>query len=116
MTEKYSWYKAALRRKKIAEAKTNQTSGDPGNGYIIWNNATQASATQLLISDVDNNGNNTDIFLSNIPSGSIVVIQDKTTGRDELTDLGPQKYINPNRITKPGDYTQEGINLLNGNL
>jgi hypothetical protein len=41
---------------------------------------------------------------------------DKTTGRDELTDLGPQKYINPNRITKPGDYTQEGINLLNGNL
>jgi hypothetical protein len=60
------------------QAKTGTTSGDPSSGHIIWDNATQASATQINISEIDNNGNNVDLFMSNLVSGSLITIQDKS--------------------------------------
>jgi hypothetical protein len=59
-------------------AKTNIISGDPTTEYIIWNNATQSSATSISISDTDQNGNNIDIFLSNLVSGTTITIQDQS--------------------------------------
>jgi hypothetical protein len=58
------------------QANTNATSGNPGSGHILWNNATQASATELVISHLDQNNEDIDIFLAIIPSGSLIIIQD----------------------------------------
>jgi hypothetical protein len=38
-------------------ANTTATSGYPGDGKIIWNNAAQATATTILIAEKDANGN-----------------------------------------------------------
>ena len=61
------------------QAKTTITTGNPLSGHIIWNTATQASASSINVSDIDENGNNTDIFLGNIPSGSVIVLQDQAS-------------------------------------
>ena len=53
------------------QAKTNITTGNPLSGHIIWNNATQASATSISVSELDQAGDNLDLFLSNIGVGSI---------------------------------------------
>ena len=59
-------------------AKTNKISGDPTIEYIIWNNVIQSDATSISISDTDQNGNNVDIFLSNLVSGTTITIQDQS--------------------------------------
>jgi len=59
-------------------AKTNIQTGDPTTEYIIWNNVTQSGATSISISDTDQNGNNVDIFLSNLVSGTTITIQDQS--------------------------------------
>ena len=61
------------------QAKDNITSGDPLSGHIIWNNATQASATSISVSDTDQNSNNIDVFLSNIEVGTTIVLQDQSS-------------------------------------
>jgi hypothetical protein len=58
------------------KTKTLYTSGDPGNGYLIWNNATQTSATQINISHIDGDFYDVDVFLSLIKSGDTLIIQD----------------------------------------
>ena len=63
-------------------AKTNITSGDPGSTHLIWNNATQINSSQLNVSDTDENSNNVDAFLANVPSGSIILIQSQTSHLD----------------------------------
>ena len=57
-------------------ARTNITSGNPGNTNIIWNNATQSGATQINVSHLDRNNDDVDVFLALIPSGSTIIIQD----------------------------------------
>jgi hypothetical protein len=60
------------------KAKTTITSGDPTNGHLIWNNATQISATQLNVSHLtDNPVEDIDLFLSAITSGNKLVVQDR---------------------------------------
>ena len=60
------------------QAKTTITSGDPGNGHLIWNNATQISATQLNVSHLtDTPVEDIDLFLSAIASGNKLVVQDR---------------------------------------
>jgi hypothetical protein len=60
------------------QAKTTITSGNPGNGHLIWNNATQASATQININHIDQLGDDIDIFLSLLGIGTIITIQDQS--------------------------------------
>jgi len=60
------------------QAKTVSTSGNPGAGYITWNQAPQTGATFLNVSDQDQQNNNIDIFLGNLGVGSVITIQDKT--------------------------------------
>ena len=59
------------------QAKTNITSGDPGHGHIIWNSSTQSSATSISVSELNQDGNNIDLFLTALQSGSIITIQDQ---------------------------------------
>jgi hypothetical protein len=58
-------------------ARVNITSGNPGDGNIIWNNATQQSATQINVSHLTRLGDDVDVFLGLIPSGSTIIIQDR---------------------------------------
>lgn len=56
--------------------KTTITSGDPGNTYIIYNNATQTSATQINVSHINKDGYDIDILLNLIKTGDQFFIQD----------------------------------------
>ena len=58
-------------------ADTTATSGAPTNGDLLWNNATQTSATQLNISHINSDGVDVDIFLSLIKTGDVIIVQDK---------------------------------------
>lgn len=57
------------------KAKTTITSGDPGNTHLIWDNATQSSATQINVSHIDKDGYDIDIFLALLKTGDSIVIQ-----------------------------------------
>ena len=57
-------------------AKTNQTSGDPGNQYLLWNNATQINATQINVSHIDKANVDVDVFLALIKQGDTLILQD----------------------------------------
>lgn len=57
-------------------AKTSATSGYPGDGYMLWNNATQTSATALLFSHLTQDDLDIDIFLSFLATGDTIIIQD----------------------------------------
>ena len=61
------------------KAKDTITSGDPGSGHIIWDNAIQSGATSINVSEIDQLGNNVDIFLSNLASGSTISLQDQSS-------------------------------------
>ena len=71
------------------QADTQTISGNPGNGHIIWNNAIQTGSTQINISDIDQQGNNLDVFLSQLKSGSRITLQDKSIqGNYQVWDIG----------------------------
>ena len=60
------------------QAKTSITSGDPGSGHIIWNNATQTSATQVNVSHLtDVPVEDIDIYLTALVIGNRLIIQDR---------------------------------------
>jgi hypothetical protein len=59
------------------KANTLLTSGDPGSSYLLWDNATQASATQINVSHFDTNSTDIDVFLALLNPGDIIIIQDK---------------------------------------
>jgi len=59
------------------KAKTTITSGDPGNQHLIWNNATQISATQLNVAHIDADNIDINIFLHILSVGDILIIQDR---------------------------------------
>lgn len=57
-------------------ANTLATSGYPGNGGVIWDNATQTSATHLIFSHLTDDGLDIDLFLSFVASTNKLVLQD----------------------------------------
>ena len=60
------------------KAKTSSQSGDPGSGYITWNNATILSANTLQVSHLTNDTFDIDIFLGIISIGDTLIIQEAT--------------------------------------
>jgi hypothetical protein len=58
------------------KASTASQSGDPGNGYITWDNATILSANTLQVSHLTNDSFDIDIFLAIISIGDTLIIQD----------------------------------------
>ena len=58
-------------------AKTNATSGYPTNGHLIWNNATQLSATQILVSHLNDEDSDIELFLSFFVEGQKLFIQNR---------------------------------------
>jgi len=58
-------------------AKTNATSGYPTNGHLLWNNATQTSATEILVSHLDDEGSDIELLLSFFLDGQKIFIQNR---------------------------------------
>ena len=67
------------------QANTAITTGYPGNGNIIWNTATQISATQINISHLTNDSIDVDIFLAQLIQTEIVTIQDQNSSTNYQT-------------------------------
>ena len=59
-------------------ANTTDLSGDPGNGYILWDDLDPVAAKTLNISHINNDGVDIDLFLELIKSGDILILQDTT--------------------------------------
>ena len=58
-------------------AKTNATSGYPGNGYLLWNNATQTSATSIIVSHLTDDNTDIEFLLSFFVVNQKIFIQDR---------------------------------------
>jgi hypothetical protein len=63
-------------------AKTNSTTGNPGTGFVLWNNATQQSATALHFSHIDDLGDDIEYLLGLILTGDVIRIQDQTNSEN----------------------------------
>lgn len=64
------------------KAKTSATSGDPASTHLLWNNATQISATQLNLSHITDDGFDIDLYFPYIVTGDQLIVQD----RDDSTN------------------------------
>jgi hypothetical protein len=60
------------------KAKTGIYTNDPGTGNMLWNNATQTSATALHFNHVDNLGDDIEYLLSFHQVGDLLRIQNKS--------------------------------------
>jgi hypothetical protein len=97
-------------------ARTNLQSGNPGNTNIIWNNATQTSATQINISHLDRNNIDIDVFLALIQSGSTIIIQDANDSANyQRWTFGTGVEAAPNSYWEfPATYIDGGYSFTNG--
>jgi hypothetical protein len=74
---------------------------------LLWNNATQTSATQINIDHIDADGIDVDIFLEILSVGDILVVQDRANSANF------QKWEVSSAITViPNDYVQVPVTLL----
>ena len=76
-------------------------------GYIIWNNSTQISATQLSVSHIDELGNDVDIFLELISAGDKIIIQDRNN-----SNAYQQWLVSGSLNTIPNDYVEIPVSLV----
>lgn len=85
------------------QIKTGTTSGDPGDGHIIYNNATQTSATALIIDHLTSNSVDIDLFLSLLKEGDTLVIQDESDSDNyqQWTVNGAETIVPNNYVTVP---------------
>jgi hypothetical protein len=60
------------------KANTISLSGDPGSGYILWDDPNPVVVKTINISHINNDGVDIDIFLALIKSGDILILQDTT--------------------------------------
>ena len=69
-------------------AKTNATSGYPTNGHLLWNNATQLSATQILVSHLNDDDTDIELFLSFFVEGQKLFIQNRDdSSQNQIWDI-----------------------------
>lgn len=80
--------------------KTTINSGNPGSSYLIWNNPTQTSSTQINISHLTSDSVDIDIFLALLSTGDIIIIQDSNDSDNyqqweisSSTTIIPNSYI-----------------------
>jgi len=59
------------------KAKTNATSGYPGNGYLLWNNGVQLNSSSIIVSHINSDDVDLELILSFFVVGQKIFIQDK---------------------------------------
>jgi len=79
------------------KVNTGATTGQPPDGDIYFNNATQASSTQLNVSHATDEGTDIDIFLALLEATEVVTIQDKISSSNfqRWTITAAPTNINP---------------------
>lgn len=82
-------------------AKTNATSGYPTDGHLLWNNATQLSATQILVSHLNDDDTDIELFLSFFAEGQKLFIQNRDdSSQNQIWEItGTPTVTNPNTST-----------------
>jgi hypothetical protein len=87
-------------------ANTTATSGYPGDGDLLWNNAVQTSATQINVSHLTDNNVDVDIFLALLTVGEQIVIQSQSSSSDyqTWTISGTPTSVNPGTSTAYWTY------------
>jgi hypothetical protein len=90
----------------LYQADTSNTSGYPGNGHILWNNATQISATSINVSHLTNSGEDIDIFLALLTQTETIIIQDQNVSANfqKWTISGTPTNTNPGTSTSYWTY------------
>jgi len=85
----------------LFQANSSSTSGYPGDGYLLWDNSTQISATQINISHLTDNGIDIEIFLSLLAAGERITIQDQSQSANYQiwTITGTPTAVNPGTAT-----------------
>jgi hypothetical protein len=91
--------------------KTTSTSGDPGSGFITYDNATQTSATKIFISNIDENGTDISSILFQI-IGTRFSITDQ--GFNGTTNFNYQNWIVTTN-TSYSTYIELGVLFSSGN-
>lgn len=87
-------------------ANTSATSGSPGNTFLLWNNATQTSATQLNIAHIDDDNIDINIFLHLLNTGDVVIIQDRTNSANY------QKWEVTSALVEQTGYDEVPVTLI----
>lgn len=93
------------------QIKTSQVGGDPGNGgFIVYDNATQTSATTLTIDHLTSDSIDIDIFLALLKVGDTLIIQDSND-----SDNYQQWTVNGAETVYPNNYASVPVALAASN-
>ena len=96
------------------KAKTGTISGDPGNGYVIWNNNTQTSASQVNISHLTTDNVDIDVFLALLSVGDTIVIQDQSDSNNYQTwEVSSAITLQTGYVEVPATYQSGGYSFSN---
>jgi hypothetical protein len=87
------------------KADTSATTGDPGSGDLLWNNATQISATQININHINSDGIDVDIFLGLIKTNDVIIVQDANNSNNY------QKWTVSSTPTMQTNYVEVPVTL-----
>jgi hypothetical protein len=91
-------------------------TGPPDSGKVRWNNASQTSATQLFLSETNDNGSDLSNFLSNLEIGDAIAFQNNADSTNYqtwdvvgITDNGTDYTIDVTLLQSSGvDFTTSG--------
>lgn len=85
----------------LYKAKTTATSGYPADGYMLWNNATQTSATSLIFAHLTTDGLDIDVLLATLQVGMTLIVQDANDSANfqKWTINGSPTNTNPGTAT-----------------
>jgi len=83
------------------KANTGATSGYPGDGYLLWNNATQINANAINVSHLTDDGVDIEVFLALIQETETILIQEQSESANyqSWTISGTPTTTNPNTAT-----------------
>lgn len=87
------------------KAKTSATSGYPGDGYMLWDDATQINAGNLILSHITNDGLDIDIFLSFLIAGNTIIVQDANASQNNQNWAISGAPVNTNPGTATSYWT-----------
>jgi hypothetical protein len=90
----------------LYRANTTITSGYPGDGDILWDNAAQTSAGSINVSHLTDSNVDIDIFLALLSQGEQIVIQSQSSSSDyqTWTISGTPTSVNPGTATAYWTY------------
>lgn len=86
-------------------ANTGATSGYPNDGHLLWDNATQTSATHLDFSHITQDVLDIDLLLALVNSGTTIVLQDANDSLNFQKWLTTGAGVNTNPGTSTSYWT-----------